>query len=89
MISHEGLSKIMRLFLESIKDDRDRIVASQVYNFTSDAMDLVQADIVYIQSLESYLSELDETFDELLERAKKEAEKKIKEMPKEKPDFYG
>jgi hypothetical protein len=44
---------------------------------------------LYIAALESYLSELDKTFDKLFEDAKKMAEKQIKEMPKKTlPKFY-
>lgn len=87
--SHQHFRKLMTKFFEIAKDDPMKLVTLQAHTYASDSMDLVQTEWAYIASLESYLSELDETFDKILEAAKKEAEKQIKEMPKEKPPFYG
>ena len=87
--SHQHFRKLMVKFFEIAKDESIKLVALQAHTYASDSMDLVQMEWAYITSLESYLTELDKTFDKILEAARKEAEKKIKEMPKEKPPFYG
>ena len=45
--------------------------------------EFIYALSIYIDALESYLSELDETFDQALEKAKRMAEEQIKELPRE------
>jgi len=50
---------------------------------------LLLSNIVnYVQALELYLSELDETFDKLLQEAKKEAEEEAKKTPQIPEDLY-
>jgi len=72
-----------------LKDTKDLAFFLTTLDIHNSAVDLIRLLMVYIEALESYLSELDETFDKLLEGARKEAEKQLKEMPKERPDIYG
>lgn len=75
---------------ESVEKTRTlRELIRSVHAFRGDTFDLLVVYNIYVGVLESYLSELDETFDKILEEARKMAEQQIKEMPKERPEFYG
>lgn len=69
-----------RMLLEALTD---------ISEYDSEIVDLMRAYNLYVEPLESYLSELDETFDKILEEARKMAEEQIKKRPKERPEFYG
>ena len=78
--------------MENTKDKKGSILRHaliQIGDYNGRVFGMIRAYGLYVNALESYLSELDATFDELLERARKEAEKKINERPKERPDIYG
>lgn len=62
---------------------------SAVLNYVNIADDLIRSMQLYIEALETYISELDETFDNLLEDAKKISEQRIQETPRDKLPFYG
>ncbi len=72
-----------------LKDKRHIDFLSVVIDYSNSISDLTRTLALYIEALESYISELDETFDNLLEDARKMAEQQIQEMPKDKPPFYG
>lgn len=71
------------------KNKKEIDFISTVLDYSNSASDLIRALLLYIEALESYISELDETFDNLLEDAKKAAEQQMQEMPRDKPPFYG
>lgn len=52
--------------------------------YSNDVFDLIRAYDMYAETLETYLTELDETFDKILEEAKKMAEQQIKERSRKK-----
>lgn len=62
---------------------------SAVLNYVSVADDLIKSMQLYIEALEAYISELDETFDNLLEDARKISEQRAQENPRDKLPFYG
>jgi len=62
---------------------------SVVLDYSNSMNDFIRALLLYVEALESYISELDETFDSLLEDAKRVAEQQIREFPRNKPSFYG
>ncbi|MEM1515215.1 MAG: hypothetical protein QXT26_04705 [Thermoproteota archaeon] len=84
-------------FLDEIKKDIDETDKSKkeldfisiVLDYTNSASDLIKALQLYVEALETYVSELDETFDSLLEDAKKLSEQTAREIPRDKPPFYG
>jgi hypothetical protein len=61
----------------------------QIGNYRIYIFRLLKFYDLYCGTLESYITELDDTFDKLLSEAQKMAEEQIKQMPKEKPGFYG
>lgn len=83
--------------LEEIKKDFDRTDKSKedldfisvVLDYSNSASDLIRALQLYIEALETYVSELDETFDSLLEDARKMSEQSLREIPRDKLPFYG
>lgn len=58
-------------------------IISDVYDHIYENIDFIPAILLYIRTLGSYLSELDETFDEIIEAANKRAGEEINKMPKE------
>ncbi len=62
---------------------------STVLDYSNSVSDLIRTLLLYVEALESYISELDETFDNLLEDAKKISQMQIQEIPRDKPSFYG
>lgn len=73
---------------DNLRDQEDRLQALKVLGYCDDANDVIQVFEIYVKTLESYLSELDETFDKIFEEAKKMAEEQVKRMPEDRPDFY-
>jgi len=71
------------------KDRREIDFLSVILDYSNSVSDLIRALLLYIEALESYISELDETFDSLLEDARKAAEQQMREIPRDKPSFYG
>jgi|GEM_PF-802232 len=73
----------------NIKDKKEIDFLSAVLDYSNSVSDFIRALLLYVEALESYISELDETFDSLLEDAKKSAEQQMQEIPRDKPSFYG
>ena len=71
------------------KSKTDIDFLSTVLDYSNSVNDLIGVLLLYIEALESYISELDETFDSLLEDAKKAAEQHMREIPRDKLPFYG
>jgi len=71
------------------RNRRDIDFLSTVLDYSNIVSDFIRALLLYIEALESYISELDETFDSLLEDARKAAEQQIQENNRNKPSFYG
>lgn len=89
-----------RCFLEMLEDlkrkmdsedneRRDVDFLSAILDYSNSVSDLIRALLLYIEALESYISELDETFDSLLGDARRAAEQQMQEIPRDKPSFYG
>lgn len=83
------LEEVKREIDAKDRNKRDVDFLSAVLNYANVVNDLVRSMQLYIEALETYISELDETFDNLLEDAKKMAEQRIQETPRDKPPFYG
>lgn len=63
-------------------------LSSQVVSYLREVKDLINSFSLYIDSLESYLSELDESFSSVLEKANNTTEQRIRESPKDISPFY-
>lgn len=83
------LEEIKREIDEGGGDRRDLDFINIVLDYSNNVSDLIRALQLYIEALEAYVSELDETFDSLLEDARKISEQAMREMPRDKPPFYG
>lgn len=83
------LEEIKKDYDETDKSKRDLDFISVVLDYSNSASDLIRALQLYIEALETYVSELDETFDSLLEDARKMSEQAVREMPRDKLPFYG
>jgi len=86
---YEMLEEIKREIDAEDKDKRAVDFLSTVLDYSNSVSDLIRTLLLYIEALESYISELDETFDNLLEDAKRAAEQQMQEIPRDKPPFYG
>ncbi|MEM2321288.1 MAG: hypothetical protein QXS79_05345 [Candidatus Bathyarchaeia archaeon] len=83
------LEEVKRDIDETDRSKKDLDFISIVLDYSNSAGDLIRALQLYIEALETYVSELDETFDSLLEDARKMSEQAAREMPRDKPSFYG
>jgi len=83
------LEEIKRDIDETDKSKKDFDFISVVLDYSNSASDLIRALQLYVEALEAYVSELDETFDSLLEDAKKMSEQAVREIPRDKLPFYG
>lgn len=83
------LEEIKRDIDETDKSKKDFDFINIVLDYSNSASDLIRALQLYVEALEAYVSELDETFDSLLEDAKKMSEQAVREMPRDKLPFYG
>lgn len=83
------LEEIKRDIDESERSKKDLDFINVVLDYSSSASDLIRALQLYIEALETYVSELDETFDSLLEDARKISEQAAREASRDKPSFYG
>lgn len=83
---HESMVARVREIEQSLVIDSSEVSSflfSDVTLYLKEVEGLMQTLSLYIDSLESYLSELDETFDQILRKANRITEKQIKEAPKE------
>lgn len=83
------LEEVRREIEEEDKSKKEIDFISTVLDYSNSVSDLIRALLLYIEALEAYISELDETFDSLLEDAKKTAEQQMCEIQRDKPAFYG
>ncbi|MEM2027301.1 MAG: hypothetical protein QW341_01230 [Candidatus Bathyarchaeia archaeon] len=86
---YKMLEEIKKEMDEEDKSRKEVDFISTVLDYSNSVSDLIRALLLYIEALESYISELDETFDSLLEDAKKTAEQQMQEIKRDKPPFYG
>lgn len=86
---YEMLEEIKREIDSEEKSESEINFLSTVIDYSNSVSDLIRTLLLYIEALEAYISELDETFDSLLEDAKRAAEQQMQEIPRDKPPFYG
>jgi len=68
--------------------EEDARLDNTIYQYTDAGLKMLRSFSDYVDALENYVSELDQTFDALLQEARKEAKEEAEKQPKVPKNFY-